>query len=396
VLPVVLYVPDAASRALAARPLAGRPLIVRTLVAASRTGAPLIGVPAALRDADLERAIGRAPLPAATVRWLRPSSDGDRATFTRRGAVLVPLSVAVDRDTLEGLDAEPCPAGGAVLEASAGTVAPVAAVAGPILAELWDRLAAAQECGSVLARALARTRPERRRVGGLYAPVRAETDLSTAETALWQRIGSEEDSVVDRLLHRRCSRPLTRLLVRTPVTPNQITLASLAVGAVAVWALWEATPITATLGLVMYALATVLDHADGEVARLTFQESRFGARLDWASDTLIHGVAVLAMGVSAGDAGLALGILGGVGVGLAAEFARRLRRRSAPGETMHEVLRSTGNRDAFYLVLLGFVLLRWWLPGLLPALAGLVAAGSHGYWIACWTKLRRLRSARAA
>ena len=55
---------------------------------------------------------------------------------------------------------------------------------------------------------------------------------------------------------------------------------------------------SAFAGVFLYALACIVDHADGELARLTFQESRIGANLDWTIDTLIHAGLVLGIGVS--------------------------------------------------------------------------------------------------
>ena len=91
----------------------------------------------------------------------------------------------------------------------------------------------------------------------------------------------------------------TRLALALGLTANQVSLSSLLVGLLAVWGFWHATPGSALAGLVLYAVAVVLDHSDGEVARLTHSESRLGEWLDVTSDTVIHALLVLAMGVTA-------------------------------------------------------------------------------------------------
>ena len=53
------------------------------------------------------------------------------------------------------------------------------------------------------------------------------------------------------------------------------------------------------LGLLVYILAVVLDHADGEVARLTLTESAFGEWLDAVVDTVVHTTLALTLGVAA-------------------------------------------------------------------------------------------------
>lgn len=65
--------------------------------------------------------------------------------------------------------------------------------------------------------------------------------LARAECALHLAFRSESDSGLDRVLHRPCSWWLTRLLSATPATANQVTLASLLTGALAVWCCWGAT-----------------------------------------------------------------------------------------------------------------------------------------------------------
>ena len=80
--------------------------------------------------------------------------------------------------------------------------------------------------------------------------------------------------------------------------------------------------MSALSGVILYAIATNMDHADGEIARLTFQESRFGAHLDWTIDTIIHSGLMLGMAVTAG--GRLAGLFSALGVTLSALFARYL------------------------------------------------------------------------
>jgi phosphatidylglycerophosphate synthase len=184
--------------------------------------------------------------------------------------------------------------------------------------------------------------------------------------------------------------------VRTAVTPNQVSLASLAIGLGALWCFWHATPASALLGVVLYALASIVDHADGEIARLTFQESRFGANLDWTIDTIIHAGLVLGIGVTAdGPVMTAVGVLAAAGVTLSALFARSLPHEIEVGPTVGGVLRNIANRDLFYLVLLGFAALRWLAPSLVGLEALVVAVGSQVYWIGCVARIRRLGDGRA-
>ena len=203
------------------------------------------------------------------------------------------------------------------------------------------------------------------------------------EAPVHDSAGSPVDTRLDTLFHRRLSRPITRLALALGLTANQVSLASLLVGLLAVWSFWHATPGTALAGLVLYAAAVILDHSDGEVARLTHSESRLGEWLDVTSDTVIHALLVLAMGATAqaraGRAGLGLGALAASGVVVSAMIAKTSPRTTAGG--VGGLLDALGNRDGFYAMLLIFILALTFHPGLLPLLMIVVTAGSHAYWI---------------
>ncbi len=379
----LLYLPDDSAPRLAAAPVAGRTLAVRAMVAALRAGASLIAVPSTLRDAEVERALRRMPALAAAVRWLAP--DSPAPAEEPAPWLLLPASSLIHVDALAGLVAAPAPRG-AVLAPSAAGPAPVALAPTALVAARWKDLAAGRPVGAALARQLAEAGAELREATGPHATVRAAGDLDRAEEALQATLGIAVDSGVDRYLHRRCSRWISRLLVRTPVTPNQVSLLSLAIGLVAIWCFWHATAASALLGVLVYALACIVDHADGEIARLTFQESRLGANLDWTIDTIIHAGIVLGIGVSSGGRLMGVvGLLAAAGVTLSAVFARYLPREIEVGPTVGGLLKYIAKRDLFYLVLLSFAALRW----LAPPLVFVVAAGSQVYWVGCLARIRK-------
>ncbi|HKZ07857.1 MAG TPA: CDP-alcohol phosphatidyltransferase family protein, partial [Methylomirabilota bacterium] len=307
--------------------------------------------------------------------------------------LLIPATMLVDARTLAPLLADP-PEGAGTAVTDSPTV-PVLLLPSAAVERFAAPLAAGAPLAQGLARHAAETRPKPLSAAGLCFLTRDAADLDEAERLLYAGLGTDNDTGVDQYLHRRCSRWITRALVRTPATPNQVSALSLAIGLVAVWCFWHATAPSAALGVLCYALACIVDHSDGELARLTFQESRLGAHLDWAIDTIIHAGLVLAMAVSseAGAAGVAIGVVGASGVALSALFARYLPREIAVGETVGGALKNMGNRDLFYALLLVFVLLRAVFPSALPVLALVVAMGSQSYWVACVSRIRRGRRA---
>ncbi|HKW93064.1 MAG TPA: CDP-alcohol phosphatidyltransferase family protein [Methylomirabilota bacterium] len=389
-----MYVPDAASGCLATRSIAGRTLAVRNLVAALRAGASIIAVPLSLRDAAVERAVARMPALAAAVRWLEPGCPVPDAP-PGQAWLLIPSSSLVDARLLQSLQEPGVPPQGVVLAPSAGGPAPVAGLPWAAIASLWDRFAAGEPTGADLTGLLRDGGAHPRESTGLFVPVRRESDLAHAQDALLSRLGIKADTRMDQLFHRRCSRWVTRLLVPTPLTPNLLSLVSLAIGTIAVWCFWRATPLSALWGVILYAAASVVDHADGEIARLTFQESSSGATLDWTVDTIIHSGVVLGMAVTAGGQLMPwVGLFAVLGVWLSALFASHLPQEIARGEPLGRLLKNLGNRDFFYLLLLSFLGSCWLMPSLLRPLTIVVALGSQAHWIACVAHMGRSDTSR--
>jgi archaetidylinositol phosphate synthase len=96
----------------------------------------------------------------------------------------------------------------------------------------------------------------------------------------------------DRLIHYIS--PASRAIARLGITPNQITLASLAFGAAAgaLYGYRLAYPAAAAL-----LLSALLDFVDGGVARINQQSSRFGAAIDWVADKYVDCSVLLGIGL---------------------------------------------------------------------------------------------------
>src|SRR5262249_6354278 len=119
-----------------------------------------------------------------------------------------------------------------------------------------------------------------------------------------------------RWLNKPLSIRLTRaLLVRLPVTPNQITLGAAVVGLAGCALIASGRGAAVAVGFFLQHLQSVLDGCDGELARVRFQQSELGAWLDTAVDDLLSVLVPVALG-----AGLfaAAGDRWALGVGVAA------------------------------------------------------------------------------
>ena len=147
---------------------------------------------------------------------------------------------------------------------------------------------------------------ELRTPGELHASLRAIDSLVSMDVSedLWQRVTTEEDRCIaerklDRWLvkptdglyarfNRRISIPISRQLIKLPITANMVSLFTLGVGffsAVffALGGYWNTL-----LGAFLCLFASILDGCDGEVARLKLLESDFGCWLETVCDYLFY------------------------------------------------------------------------------------------------------------
>jgi phosphatidylglycerophosphate synthase len=118
---------------------------------------------------------------------------------------------------------------------------------------------------------------------------------------------SVKSSASDELVNTYFLRPAAGLVVRvlyaTPVTPNQVTLASIAVGAAAAICLAGGTAGATALGGLLVTAKDILDAADGQLARAKQMFSRGGRFLDSIGDMLVNAAlfAGIATALSAGQ-----------------------------------------------------------------------------------------------
>jgi phosphatidylglycerophosphate synthase len=321
--------------------------------------------------------IGRRPpntlrMPDVATDWAAsPDALTVAAWLGRSMAPVIGMDAAavVDRDTVAALAADPR----AVVLAADGHAllwrAPhaLAALALPQAVALVTAGAARSAADRTLPPFAAATRwaPP---AGALLQAAHDDAAGRAAARALFARLGRPGDGWLTRLVDRRISRALTRLLLPTGVTPNQVTVTSIAVGIVAGVLFATGSHAAAILGAMLFLASTIIDGCDGELARLTFRESLFGARLDVVGDNVVH--LFLFGGIATGlyrrahDPRLAIaGLLLVVGViaAMATAYACIVRRRPTPRQ--RALFEAFASREFAYLL---FVLtfagkLEWFL-----------------------------------
>lgn len=118
---------------------------------------------------------------------------------------------------------------------------------------------------------------------------------------------------------QRIARVLVKPLVRSPVTPNQVTAATLLIALAGAGLFAPGEADLADWGAGLFVLSRFLDHFDGELARQKAMTSRLGYYLDYISGGLSYAALFLCLGV--GFASSPLGawayVLGGAGAAAA-------------------------------------------------------------------------------
>jgi phosphatidylglycerophosphate synthase len=114
---------------------------------------------------------------------------------------------------------------------------------------------------------------------------------------LLQSCGLTNDSFMDKTITRFFSRQLTRLFLKTPLSPNMITILSLFIGLISAVFFLQGTHENSIIGAGLLLLSAWIDCTDGEVARLKFSESKIGGKLDILCDNLVHFSVFFAIGM---------------------------------------------------------------------------------------------------
>jgi len=100
------------------------------------------------------------------------------------------------------------------------------------------------------------------------------------------------DGYVSRYLNRRISEPVALLLVRTPVTPNQVSLIAFGIAILSLVCFVLGQNIVAGI---LVQLSSIVDGVDGSLARLKGLSSTFGGFLDSVLDRYAAGLVVLGL-----------------------------------------------------------------------------------------------------
>jgi phosphatidylglycerophosphate synthase len=110
-------------------------------------------------------------------------------------------------------------------------------------------------------------------------------DHPSATDALFESLRKPLDGIIARAINRYVSLWVTRKIIHTSITPNQMTLIAAFFGLLSVLWGWKQSFVLAG---VCIQLQSILDGCDGEIARLKYLRSRAGEWLDSVCDDALN------------------------------------------------------------------------------------------------------------
>ena len=205
-------------------------------------------------------------------------------------------------------------------------------------------------------------------------------DCAAAEQKLDRWLVKPTDGVFARM-NRTISIPISRQLIKFPITPNMVSLFTLGVSFAAGASYAMGGYFSTLVGAILSVWASILDGCDGEVARLKLQASDFGCWLETACDYLYYLFIFAGMAIgltrSSGNRAFwvwgALLLFGAVATMLLAWFERRRLSGKRPEQFLAVWQQKAESRLSNPLLYVGrkceFIIRRCFLPYALLAFA---------------------------
>ena len=122
-------------------------------------------------------------------------------------------------------------------------------------------------------------------------------DVTKAEDWLLRGLVKESEGFMSRHFERWVSLSISRRLVTTRMTPNAMSAVSVGIGLLGAPFFLSSSPAYQLTGAILFLAHSILDGCDGELARLRFQESRWGGLIDFWGDNVVHAAVFSCMAV---------------------------------------------------------------------------------------------------
>ena len=122
-----------------------------------------------------------------------------------------------------------------------------------------------------------------------------KSDRKNAELLICNKLKKNTDGPVSQILNRPISLRITKVLLKTGITPNQITIFSTIMGLVGASFFFSGEYFYLILGGIIIHIHSIVDGCDGEVARLKLRQSKYGGWLDSVLDRYVDAAIILGL-----------------------------------------------------------------------------------------------------
>jgi phosphatidylglycerophosphate synthase len=168
---------------------------------------------------------------------------------------------------------------------------------------------------------------------GVVLDVGSAADRRQASWQLLRASGKPADGWLSRHVHRRISRLFSYIFLSAGLSATFATFATFAIGVAAAWLWAQTSHSTMIAAAFLFWFASIADGIDGEMARLTLSESRFGEQLDTGVDllTYVFGLTGVLIGWTRQGIelpGIALAAVVAAGIPVTELWAMRMVRRA--------------------------------------------------------------------
>ncbi len=130
--------------------------------------------------------------------------------------------------------------------------------------------------------------------GNIY-DTRSPERIPFVENQLFKGLIKDTEGFMSRHFGRKISIAISKRLVETSITPNQITLISVLIGLLGGFFMGVSRGLWQILGSLLFLTHSIMDGCDGEIARIKFSESRLGGLLDFWGDNVVHSAVFIAI-----------------------------------------------------------------------------------------------------
>ena len=122
-----------------------------------------------------------------------------------------------------------------------------------------------------------------------------KTDRRNAELLICNKLKKDTDGPVSRILNRPISLRISKLLLKTGITPNQISVLSTVIGLVGASFFFSGEYFYLILGGILIHIHSIVDGCDGEVARLKLRQTKYGGWLDAVLDRYVDAAIIFGL-----------------------------------------------------------------------------------------------------